>query len=49
MIVENPARPEWGMGQVQSRIGNKVTVSFEHKGKLTIDAEVIALVPASDS
>ena len=47
MIVQNPARPEWGLGQVQSRIGDRVTVNFEHEGKLTIDAGVILLLPAT--
>lgn len=45
VIVQNPARPDWGHGQVQSRIGNRVTVNFEHEGKLTVDANVILLVP----
>ena len=31
--VTNPANKEWGVGQVQSIIGNKVTVNFEHSGK----------------
>ncbi|MCC5982979.1 MAG: DUF3553 domain-containing protein [Rhodobacteraceae bacterium] len=49
MIVENPARPDWGQGQVQSRVGTIVTVNFEHEGKLTVDAAVITLIPAADS
>ena len=31
--VKNPANSEWGIGQVQSIIGNKVTVNFENYGK----------------
>lgn len=42
-IVFNPNAPEWGNGQVQSKIGNKVTVNFEDMGKLVIDGSLIAL------
>lgn len=45
MLVRAPDRPEWGLGQVQSRIGSRVTVNFEHEGKLTIDATHVPLVP----
>jgi hypothetical protein len=30
MFVRNPAAPDWGVGQVQSVIGGRVTVNFEH-------------------
>ena len=30
MIVRHPGEPDWGLGQVQSVIGNRVTVNFEH-------------------
>lgn len=42
-LVVNPAHPEWGIGQVQSIIGERVTVNFEHQGKLVINSEVITL------
>jgi hypothetical protein len=42
-FVRNPARPEWGVGQVQSAIGSKVTVNFEHCGKLTLDVRHVRL------
>ena len=32
-IVRVEKCPEWGIGQVQSIIGDKVTVNFEHSGK----------------
>ena len=35
-IVANRARPDWGEGQVQSIIGGKVTVNFEHAGKIVL-------------
>lgn len=43
--VVNPSRPEWGHGQVQSAIGTRVTVNFEHAGKQVINASVVALRP----
>ncbi|NHN86191.1 DUF3553 domain-containing protein [Acetobacter musti] len=42
--VTHPDHPEWGTGQVQSAIGSRVTVNFEHMGKVTIDARVVTLV-----
>lgn len=41
--VRHPQRPEWGEGQVQSVTGQRVTVNFEHAGKLLINAAVVAL------
>ena len=41
--VINPANKQWGMGQVQSVIKNKVTVNFENSGKQVLDMEVISL------
>jgi hypothetical protein len=41
--VRHPGRPEWGEGQVQSAIGDRVTVNFEHAGKILINAAVVAL------
>ena len=35
-IVANRARPDWGEGQVLSIIGGKVTVNFEHAGKIVL-------------
>jgi hypothetical protein len=43
MRVCNPARPDWGVGQVQSVIGNRITVNFEHAGKLLINAAMVTL------
>jgi hypothetical protein len=44
-LVRHPARPYWGLGQVQSVIGRRVTVNFEHAGKVVIDASRIHLTP----
>lgn len=42
-FVRNPARPDWGLGQIQSVIGTRVTVNFEHAGKLAINGENVKL------
>jgi hypothetical protein len=44
MLVRHPNQPEWGLGQVQSAVGAKVTVNFEHAGKVVIDCDHITLV-----
>ena len=41
--VKNPANLDWGMGQVQSIIGSKVTVNFENYGKRVINIENVKL------
>jgi len=44
MFVRHPAQPDWGLGQVQSNIGGRVTVNFEHAGKVVIDGKRVELV-----
>lgn len=44
MFVRHPRAPEWGLGQVQSNIGGKVTVNFENEGKVVLDGRKVALV-----
>ena len=44
-LVRHPDRPDWGIGQVQSAIANRITVNFEHAGKLLINADIVTLVP----
>ena len=41
--VINPANKEWGIGQVQSIIKNKITVNFENAGKKVINSTNIIL------
>ena len=41
--VINPLNKDWGIGQVQSIIGNKVTVNFENYGKRVINIENVTL------
>ncbi|MGB3556662.1 MAG: DUF3553 domain-containing protein [Jannaschia sp.] len=45
MLVRHPDAPDWGLGQVQSNIGAKVTVNFENMGKQVIDGTRILLLP----
>lgn len=47
-LVRHPAKPDWGLGQVQSVIGDKITVNFEHCGKVVINATRIRLTPVFD-
>ena len=41
--VINPSNKDWGIGQVQSIINNKITVNFENVGKKVINAQNIQL------
>ena len=41
--VRHPGRPDWGVGQVQSAVGDRITVNFEHAGKVLVNAAVVAL------
>ena len=41
--VFNPAKKDWGIGQVQSIIREKVTVNFQNVGKMVINAKNIEL------
>jgi hypothetical protein len=42
--VRHPTQPDWGLGQVQSVDGARITVSFENAGKHLINGDVIELV-----
>ena len=44
MLVRHPARPDWGLGQVQSSIGGRITVSFAEEGKVVIDGTRVELL-----
>ena len=46
--VTNPENKDWGIGQVQSIIGNKVTVNFENYGKRVINIENVYLEKITD-
>lgn len=42
-LVRNPGQPDWGVGQVQSAVGNRVTVNFEHAGKMLLNVDLVEL------
>ena len=46
--VYNPDNKEWGIGQIQSIIKQKITVNFENVGKKVINAENIELKKIND-
>ena len=41
--VINPKEPDWGYGQVQSIIKNKITVNFQNSGKKVMNANFVTL------
>lgn len=43
MLVRHPQKPEWGVGQVQSNIGGRVTVNFPDAGKVVVDGNLVML------
>ena len=45
MLVSHPEQPDWGVGQVQSNIGGRITVNFREEGKVVIDGSRVALLP----
>jgi len=48
MLVRLETAPEWGVGQVQSVDGARVTVSFPHAGKRTLNLEQADLTVLSE-
>ena len=48
-IVRHPDEPDWGRGQVQSVIGDRITVNFEHAGKQMINGKMIRLERIDES
>ena len=48
MLVRHRSQPDWGIGQVQSRINGRIIVNFSEMGKLVIDGSKIALVQVYD-
>ena len=43
MFVVNELHREWGIGQVQSSINEKITINFEHVGKKVININKVPL------
>jgi len=48
VLVRHPDRADWGLGQVQSVVGARVTVDFEEAGKQTIDTSAVRLLYVGD-
>ncbi len=48
MLVRHPGCPDWGVGQVQSNIAGRITVNFEHQGKVVIDGSRMDLLAVWD-
>lgn len=46
--VRHPGRPDWGVGQVQSVVGWRVTANFENAGKVLVNAAVVPLEVLED-
>lgn len=44
MRVRHAGEPSWGVGQVQSAVGERVTVNFEHAGKRLINTAAVTLI-----
>tara|TARA_B100000767_G_C19596821_1_gene463871 strand:- start:681 stop:860 length:180 start_codon:yes stop_codon:yes gene_type:complete len=42
-FVVNTSNKDWGIGQVQSIVKNKITVNFQNTGKQVINSEIITL------
>ena len=48
VIVRHPGHDDWGLGQVQSVAGRKVTVNFQDAGKQVIDTAIVPLTFVSN-
>ena len=48
VVVRHPGREDWGLGQVQSVAGRKVTVNFQDAGKQVIDTSFVPLAFVSN-
>jgi len=46
--VINPLAKEWGIGQIQSIIKEKITVNFQNAGKKVINSNNIELKKVND-
>jgi len=42
-VVNTDKQEEWGIGQVQSSIDNRITINFENVGKKTINPYKVKL------
>ena len=42
-VINEDKKNEWGLGQVQSSINDKITINFENVGKKTINPNKVKL------
>ena len=42
-VINIKKESEWGIGQIQSSIDNKITINFENVGKKTINPKEVEL------
>ena len=42
-VINEEKKDEWGLGQVQSSINDKITINFENVGKKTINPNQVKL------
>ena len=42
-VINKDKKNEWGLGQVQSSINDKITINFENVGKKTINPNKVKL------
>ena len=42
-VININKKDEWGIGQIQSSINNKITINFENVGKKTINPQEVEL------
>lgn len=42
-IVRHRGEPGWGLGQIQSVIGSRVTVNFQNEGKVVLQGDDLPL------
>jgi hypothetical protein len=48
-IVRHRICPDWGLGQIQSIIGPRITINFENQGKVVLHGDDLPLeLVASD-
>ena len=48
-LVRHPTEHDWGLGQVQSVDGSRITVNFENAGKHLMNANIIDLQAVHES
>ena len=43
VFVINQEKEDWGIGQIQSIVKNKITVNFENSGKQVLNSNIVEL------